>query len=36
MTDRVKEYQKALNLNETGDVDGLTAGFLLRFDPPKL
>ena len=36
LTQRLKEYQKALNLTESGTLDGLTAGYLLRFDPPKL
>lgn len=37
MTDRVKEFQKALNLEVTGEVDGLTASFLVgRYDPPKI
>ena len=37
MTDRVKEFQKALNLEETGTIDGLTAAYLVgRYDPPDL
>jgi len=37
LTDRVKEFQKALNLTQSGTVDGLTAGYLVgRYDPPNL
>ena len=36
MTERVKEFQRALNFNETGTLDGLTAAYLCRFDPPNL
>ena len=36
LTDRVKEFQKAINLEETGTLDGLTASYLVgRYDPPK-
>ena len=36
MTDRVKEFQKAINVEETGTLDGLTAAYLVgRYDPPK-
>ena len=37
MTDRVKEFQKALNLKETGEIDGLTGAYLVgRYDQPKM
>jgi hypothetical protein len=36
MTDRVKEFQKALNLPQSGEIDGVTAAYLVgRYDPPK-
>ena len=37
MTDRVKEFQKALDLTETGEIDGLTGAYLVgRYDQPKM
>lgn len=36
LTERVKEYQRALNFTDSGQLDGLTASYLLRFDPPNL
>ena len=37
MTDRLKEFQTSLNLDPTGQLDGLTAGYLVgRYDPPDL
>lgn len=33
MTDRVKEFQKAFGLEQTGSVDGVTNSFLQRFNP---
>ena len=36
MTDRVKEFQKALGLPQNGEIDGLTGAYLVgRYDPPK-
>ena len=29
LTERVKEFQKAINLEETGPLDGLTASYLV-------
>ena len=37
MTDRLKDFQKSLNLDPTGELDGLTAAYLVgRYDPPKI
>jgi hypothetical protein len=35
MTRHVKEFQKLMDLEETGEVDGLTAAYLLRFNQPR-
>jgi peptidoglycan hydrolase-like protein with peptidoglycan-binding domain len=35
MTRRVKTFQEAMDLEETGTVDGLTAALLLRFNQPR-
>jgi peptidoglycan hydrolase-like protein with peptidoglycan-binding domain len=35
MTKRVKAFQKNMDLEETGTVDGLTAALLLRFNQPR-
>ena len=35
MTRRVREFQDAMDLEETGRVDGLTAAYLFRFNQPR-
>lgn len=35
LTGRVKDFQKALQLEQTGTVDGLTAAYLFRFNQPQ-
>jgi N-acetyl-anhydromuramyl-L-alanine amidase AmpD len=35
MTRHVKAFQKVMDLDETGRVDGLTAAYLLRFNQPR-